>query len=98
MKVLGKVFQATAVSYLASLIVRLDLEVIHAHFYGLASAVAAMVSGKTGIPCTFTCHTMDIFTSIHNTVMRNHMKVSAMVITILQYNRDNPAGYSHTSR
>ena len=88
MKVLGKVFQATAVSSLAGLVGRLELDVIHAHFYGLASAVAAMVSEKTGIPFTFTCHAMDIFTNTHNTVMRNHMQASERVITISQYNRD----------
>ncbi len=85
---LSQICGATVAVYFASLARRMKVDVLHAHFYGLASALAALISGRTGIPFTYTCHAVDIFVAPCPQVMRRHMQAAFKVITPSDYNKE----------
>lgn len=86
-RLLSEVFDRTAAQRIARKVDELGLDVLHAHFYGLPSGMAALVSQKTGVPYTFTCHAVDIFVEPNADVMRRHMEAAAKVITVSEYNK-----------
>ena len=87
-KLLGRPFYAAVATYFSRIIMKLELDVLHAHFYGVPSYIAMLISRQTSIPFTFTCHAVDIFVNPNPDVMRRHMEAAAKVITISNYNRN----------
>jgi glycosyltransferase involved in cell wall biosynthesis len=87
-RVLNLICRAAVAPYFARLAERLKIEVLHAHFYGMASSLAALVSGRTGIPFTYTCHAVDIFVAPRPRVMRRHMDAASRIITPSEYNKE----------
>lgn len=86
-KLLGRPFTAAAASYLSKVITGLNLDILHAHFYGLPTFVTMLISQRMGIPFTFTCHAYDIFINPNPEVMRRHMDAATKVITPFYYNK-----------
>lgn len=86
-KLLGGLFSTAAINHLSRVIPHFNLDVLHTHFYGLPTFVTMLVSKKTGIPFTFTCHAFDIFIRPAPDVMQKHMEAAARVITPSYYNK-----------
>lgn len=80
--------QATVVNYFSRLARKLGVDILHTHFYGIASAITALIAGTAGIPFTYTCHAVDIFVNPDPKVMRRHMDAAGKVITPSDYNKD----------
>ena len=87
-KLVSNICSLTVAAYFARLARELQVDVLHSHFYGIASAVTALVSHQSWIPFTYTCHAVDIFVSPDPRVMRRHMEAAARVITPSYYNRE----------
>jgi glycosyltransferase involved in cell wall biosynthesis len=87
-KLLDKICLATAVHYFAKLAAKLELDILHSHFYGIASAITALIAGEAQLPFTFTCHAVDIFVDPDPKILRCHMDAASRVITVSEYNKD----------
>lgn len=64
------------------------LDVLHAHFNGIASHTAMLMSKRLNIPFTFTTHAVDIFQNVNVSALRNRMEKAKSTITISYYNRE----------
>jgi len=84
----SRLFGVAAADYLCRRIAGLDLDILHAHFYGLTTFVGTLLSQRTKLPFTFTCHAADIFIQPKPKVLRRHMEAASKVITISHYNVD----------
>lgn len=80
--------RATVVNYFSRLARKLEVDILHTHFYGLSSAITALIAQKAGLPFTYTCHAVDIFVNPDPKVMRCHMDAAGKVITPSDYNKD----------
>ena len=84
----SRLFGVAAADYLSRRIAGLNLDILHAHFYGLTTFVGMLLSQRTKLPFTFTCHAADIFVQPKPKVLRRHMEAASRVITISHYNAD----------
>jgi colanic acid/amylovoran biosynthesis glycosyltransferase len=87
-RVRSRLYGVAAADYLSRTIAGLNLDILHAHFYGLTTFVGMLLSERTKLPFTFTCHAVDIFVQPKPRVLRRHMEAASGVITPAQYNVD----------
>ncbi len=87
-RILEEVADITAASHFGKLAEKLHIDLIHSHFYGSASTLAALTARRAGIPFTFTCHALDIFVGPDPEVMRRHFDAASRIITISLYNKE----------
>ena len=84
----SRLFGVAAADYLCRRIAGLNLNILHAHFYGLTTFVGMLLSQRTKLPFTFTCHAGDIFVQPKPKVLRRHMQAASKVITPTCYNAE----------
>ncbi len=87
-RILEEVADITAANYFAKLAEKLNIEVIHSHFYGSASTLTALTARRAALPFTFTCHAFDIFVDPDPEVMHRHFDAAAKVVTVSRYNKE----------
>ncbi|GAB4426376.1 MAG: glycosyltransferase family 4 protein [Anaerolineae bacterium] len=60
---------------------------LHAHFGSMATSVARLAGGLTGVPYSFTAHAKDIFhDSVQPDDLRRKLRDAAAVVTVSEYN------------
>jgi len=87
-RILEDVIDFTAANYFANLAEKLNIDILHSHFHGTASALTALIARKAELPFTFTCHALDIFVDPDPRVMRRHFDAACAVITVSNYNKE----------
>jgi len=87
-RLLEDVIDFTAATYFANLAEELNIDILHSHFHGTASALTALIARRAGLPFTFTCHALDIFVDPDPEVMRRHFDAAHAVITVSNYNKE----------
>jgi len=87
-RVRSRLYGVAAADYLCRRIAALNLDILHAHFYGLTTFVGMLLSQRIKLPFTFTCHGRDIFVEPKPKVLRRHMEAASKVITPSHYNVD----------
>lgn len=65
-----------------------NLDVFHAHFNGISTHVAMLMSKKLGIPFTFTVHAFDIFMNPDVKALKKRVEEAKAVIAISHYNQE----------
>ena len=74
---------------LARLVRARGLTHLHAHFGSVATTVARLASGLTGVPYSFTAHAKDIFhESVEATDLAHKLADAAGVVTVSEFNLD----------
>src|SRR3990170_8147769 len=76
-----------ASKYFFNIARKLNLDLLHAHFNGVASHTAMLMAEKLNLPFTFTTHAIDIFRNPHVSALKKRLEKSEAVITISDYNR-----------
>jgi colanic acid/amylovoran biosynthesis glycosyltransferase len=67
----------------------LGIDHIHAHFATSATTAALVLSGMTGIPCSFTAHAKDIYhESVNTTALAEKIQSARFVITVSDFNKE----------
>jgi colanic acid/amylovoran biosynthesis glycosyltransferase len=87
-RVRSRLYGVAAADYLSGRIAGLNLDILHAHFYGLTTFVSMLLSQRTELPFTFICHGRDIFVEPKPKVLRRHMEAASKVITPSHYTVD----------
>jgi colanic acid/amylovoran biosynthesis glycosyltransferase len=87
-RVRSRLYGVAAADYLCKRIAALDLDILHAYFYGLTTFVSMLLSQRIKLPFTFICHGRDIFVEPKPKVLRRHMEAASKVITPSHYTVD----------
>lgn len=73
---------------IASLVARLGIDHIHAHFATWAAAAASLASEWTGIPFSFTAHARDIYhQSVDGKALGRMIGKARFVVTVSEFNK-----------
>lgn len=73
---------------IASIVTRLGIDHIHAHFATWAAAAASLVSERTGLPFSFTAHARDIYhQSVDGKVLGGMIGKARFVVTVSDFNK-----------
>ncbi len=86
-----KILATRAAKYFSEIIQNskeLTLDILHAHFNGIATQVAMLMSKKLHIPFTFTAHAFDIFINPNISLLKKRMENALAVVTPSYYNKD----------
>lgn len=72
----------------ASLVTRLGIDHIHAHFATWAAAAGSLASERTGIPFSFTAHARDIYhQSVDGNALGRMIAKARFVVTVSDFNK-----------
>jgi glycosyltransferase involved in cell wall biosynthesis len=72
----------------SSVVTRLGIDHIHAHFATWAAAAASLVSERTGLPFSFTAHARDIYhRSVDAKGLGEMIRKARFVVTVSDFNR-----------
>jgi colanic acid/amylovoran biosynthesis glycosyltransferase len=83
----GKVLSIAAAKSFCKIARVYNLDVLHAHFNGIPTQTALLMSKKLKIPFTFDAHASDIFVKPHTRSLLNRMQEASAVITPSFYNK-----------
>lgn len=79
---------STQAERIASLVTRLGINHIHAHFATWAAAAASLVSERTGLPFSFTAHARDIYhRSVDAKGLGEMIRKARFVVTVSDFNK-----------
>ncbi len=76
-----------ASKYFSKIAEGMNLDLLHAHFNGVSSQTAMLMSKRLNVPFTFTAHAIDIFRHPKVSALRKRMSESIAVITISNFNK-----------
>lgn len=82
-----KFLAITAANYFSEIAKELKLDVLHAHFNGITTRVAMLMSKKLSLPFTFTVHAFDIFVNPNIRALKKRINNSLQTITISNFNK-----------
>jgi glycosyltransferase involved in cell wall biosynthesis len=79
---------STQADRIASIVTRLGVDHIHAHFATWAASAASLVSERTGLPFSFTAHARDIYhRSVDRKALGEMIRKARFVVTVSDFNR-----------
>ncbi len=74
--------------YFSDIAKELKLDILHAHFNGIAPQVAMLMSKKLSLPFTFTVHAFDIFINPNMKALKRRINNSLQTIAISKLNKN----------
>ncbi len=83
-----KILTISTARYFSKVAKGLKLDILHAHFNGITTQVAMLMSKKLHIPFTFTAHAFDIFIDPNIHLLKKRMENALAVITPSCYNQN----------